>query len=61
MKLRNGNGAWSQSRVLSITLYCLSYLQIFIDHYALLTYDRGSYEQPKTVNRIEIDQLESEL
>ena len=46
------NDARSQSQVLSTTLCCLSYLQIFIDHYALLTNERGSYEQLKTVNRM---------
>ena len=55
------NDARSQSQVLSTTLCCLSYLQIFIGHYALSTNERGSYEQLKPVNRIEIHQLEPEL
>ena len=37
-------------------LYCLSYFQIYINPYILFTHYKGSYEQLKPVNRIEIRQ-----
>ena len=40
--------------VISLTLHCLSFLQIFIDSDALLTYDGRNYKQLVLVNRIKI-------
>ena len=45
----------------SISLSSLSNLQICIDSYALLTYDRSSFEQLKPENKTKIDSLEPEI
>ena len=49
------NGKWCAvaltKLMFSVTLYCLSYLSILIDPYALLTHDRGRCKQLKTGNK----------
>ena len=47
--------------VISIALYCLSFLRIFIDSFDILRHDKSIYKQLKIVNRIKIYQLEPEL
>ena len=49
------------SGIVSLSLYCLSKLQIFIDWYALLTDNADSYELFKIENKIEIDRIEPEM
>ena len=49
------------SGIVSLSLYCLSKLQIFIDWYALLYDDADSYKLFKIENKIEIYWIEPEI